>query len=81
VFWDRFPPDPNSRVVTTLLAHVLVHEITHLIERIERHSEQGIMKAQWTATDIRQMSRQPLPFDPSDLKLIHLAMMERSKGE
>src|SRR5882724_7286111 len=44
VFHDRilrFDPD----LQTTLLAHVLVHEITHMLQGTGHHSEAGVMKA------------------------------------
>ena len=50
-----------------LLAHVLVHEITHVLERIARHSETGIMKANWTSDDYYDMQTKMLPFASEDV--------------
>jgi len=60
-----------------LLAHVLVHEITHILEGIDRHSREGVMKAHWTTGDIAGMARKPLPFDRSDIELIHSGVARR----
>jgi hypothetical protein len=49
---------------------VLVHEITHILQGVDRHSESGIMKAQWTIDDYRAMASKPLSFTPLDVKLI-----------
>jgi hypothetical protein len=44
VFLDRVE-NLNPEGGPHLLAHVLVHEITHILEGINRHSATGIMKA------------------------------------
>ena len=56
--------------VPSMLAHVLVHEITHVLEAVSRHSESGVMKAHWDTDDFRNM-RGPLPFAAEDVSLIH----------
>ena len=60
-----------------LLAHVLVHEITHILEGVNWHSEVGVMKAHWTADDLMQMMYKPLPFDPQDVLLIRKGLANR----
>lgn len=70
VFYDRVRLD-DPRLTQAVLAHVLVHEITHLLEGIDRHSETGVMKAHWTPEDYREMIRRPLSFTPGDIELIH----------
>ena len=69
----------ESRFTQILLAHVLVHEITHILQGTARHSPQGIMKAHWTPGDLLEMARHPLPFDPSDVDLIHLGLANRGR--
>lgn len=59
---------------TYLLAHVMVHEITHLLEGVNRHSREGIMKARWTSSDIEGMVVKPLSFAPEDIQLIHAGL-------
>jgi hypothetical protein len=82
VFYDRvqqaaeFTLSPND-----LLAHVLVHEITHLLEGITRHSKTGIMKPHWTLDDVRGMRHRPLEFTEEDEELIRLGLVRRDSGE
>ena len=52
VYYDRISECYQKPLVTILLAHVLVHEITHILEGISRHSISGIMKARWDNTDL-----------------------------
>jgi hypothetical protein len=60
-----------------LLAHVLVHEITHILEGIARHSATGIMKANWTTGDYYDMQTKTLAFATEDVELIHRGLAER----
>ncbi len=77
VFDDRLATvDPRLHPV--LLAHVLVHEITHIIEGVARHSETGIMKAFWTLADRDEMLRRSLLFAPEDVELIHVGLAARA---
>jgi len=70
VFWDRIESRARWAPASVVLAHVLVHEITHILQRVDRHSESGIMKAQWTIDDYRAMASKPLSFTPHDVELI-----------
>jgi hypothetical protein len=82
VFYDRvqqaaeFSLSPND-----LLAHVMVHEITHLLEGITRHSKSGIMKPHWTLEDVRSMRHRPLGFTEEDAELIRLGLARRDAGD
>jgi hypothetical protein len=58
----------------TLLAHVLVHEMTHVLECLDRHSETGVMKSHWTAEDYYDMRWKPLTFTREDVELIRMGM-------
>ena len=73
VFYDRIQRAADSSLTTAVLAHVLVHEIAHILQRITHHSDSGIMKAVWTDRDYLQM-RVGLPFAPEDVALIRLGM-------
>lgn len=75
VFWDRMEV---GLIPTELLAHVMVHEITHILEGISRHSESGIMRAQWTEDDHKMMKKHPLSFAPEDVGLIHRGLAARN---
>jgi hypothetical protein len=75
VFYDRvYDIGVHSRITTQLLAHVLVHEITHILQGITRHSETGIMKAHWTPEDYEQMQVRPLSFTRKDVELIQIGL-------
>ncbi len=52
-------------------AHVLVHEIGHVILRDDHHSDTGVMKARWTCADFQAMAWRPLPFEDGDVARIH----------
>ncbi len=57
-----------------VLAHVLVHEIAHMLMRTPAHSPGGIMKARFTSADYPQMALWPLPFLPADADRIRRAL-------
>jgi hypothetical protein len=80
VFWDRLMQGPDSAIAAGLLAHVLAHEITHILQGTNHHSREGIMKAHWTLEDILQMPWKPLSFDPEDVRLIRLGLAARSSA-
>lgn len=78
VFYDRVQSMATRDLVPKLLGHVLAHEITHILEGVNHHSPEGIMKAHWTGEDIAKMAYKPLPFDPADVQLVHLGFGRRS---
>jgi hypothetical protein len=81
VFYDRvWGSVPDSRV-PALLAHVMVHEIAHLLQGTIRHSESGILKAHWSDTEIGHMAFLPLAFTPIDAILIRHGIEERRLRE
>lgn len=79
VFWDRvqekMPPDRAP----ILLAHVLVHEIAHILQGVSRHSETGLMKAGWNGDDLFTMTKKPLEFTDEDVALIRLGFEPRNQ--
>jgi hypothetical protein len=76
VFYDRIRSDVVPRSV--LLAHVLVHEIAHILQKTDQHSDSGVMKAVWTHRDHVQMRIEALPFTPQDIELIRLSLASRA---
>jgi hypothetical protein len=78
VFWDRVEGKTSRATAHLVLAHVLVHEITHILQRMERHSETGVMKACWTVEDYAEMKWKPLPFTPEDIELIQSGLTKRA---
>lgn len=77
IFYDRIK---GALAPTELLAHVMVHEITHILEGADHHSDSGIMKARWTGDDLVQMRRNPLAFAEEDLILIRQGLAARASG-
>jgi len=78
VFWDRVRHKVSPAQAPFLLAHVLVHEITHILQGVDWHSETGVMKAAWDADEIREMMRRPLGFTELDVNLIRRGLEARS---
>jgi hypothetical protein len=64
----------QPRLETAVLAHVLVHEITHVLQGVARHSDTGVMRAHWNASDYTDMEQRPLEFAGRDAELIHLGL-------
>ena len=60
-----------------VLAHVMVHEVTHILQGIPRHSASGVMKARWDDYDFVQMAWKPLPFTDVDIDLIQRGLDAR----
>lgn len=77
IFYDRLQwvAKGQPALQPRLLAHVLVHEIGHVLTATNHHSDDGVMKARWTSDDYAQMAKRALPFTPLDRTLIleHLA--------
>lgn len=74
IFWDRMQPETGRE---RLLAHVMVHEMTHILQGINRHSAEGIMNAQWTDQERSALERRPLHFTDEDVNLIYRGMDAR----
>jgi hypothetical protein len=81
VFYDRIVEKHAKREVPSVMAHVLVHEITHILQAINRHSESGVMKATWGPRDFREMSFKPLGFAPEDIDLIYRGLVYRARAQ
>ncbi len=71
VFPDVIVLHNGAREDVALLAHVLAHEIGHVLERMDRHSTSGIMQEHFSWQEVDQMSRRPLTFAVEDVELIH----------
>ncbi len=77
VMIDRIDHSVNNlNQRSAVLAHVMTHEIAHLLEGVSRHSETGIMKAHWDPRDFDLMTYRPLPFAPEDIDLIRQGMAQ-----
>jgi hypothetical protein len=69
VFYDRIA-QANPGLLPSLMAYVIVHEITHVLQRVDWHSPHGIMKAVWSTSDYTLMMRDQLRFTPVDVEMI-----------
>jgi len=81
VFYDRVVYDqPVTGGVCppqVLLAHVLAHEIGHVLQGTDQHAERGVMKARWNYRDYYEMARKPLGFSDLDIRLIQNGVAPR----
>jgi hypothetical protein len=71
VFYDRVQGIIASIGTRNLLAYVLVHELTHILEGTEYHAGSGIMKAGWNIDDYSAMALRSLDFSATDVALLH----------
>jgi hypothetical protein len=78
VFWDRVREMMEPR---SLLAHVMVHEIAHVLQGVSRHSDSGIMKAQWDSRDQSELRFHPFKFTAQDIWLIHRGLQWRASRD
>ncbi len=76
VFYDRIASKARD-LRPYLLAYVVVHEITHVLQAIDRHSDSGIMKGQWGSQEYELMKGSRLQFAEQDAELIHDGMAAR----
>jgi hypothetical protein len=71
IFYDRIASQHAESALPRVLAHVMAHEIAHILEGVNRHSASGVMKERWGPNDFAAMARKPLDFAPEDVYLIH----------
>ena len=77
VFQDRILRTTDRPYIPFVLAHVFVHEITHILQGVPRHSVTGVMKSHWASNDFCVMSWKPLEFEPGDILLIYQGLERR----
>jgi hypothetical protein len=78
VFYDRVQQSsPQTAGRSAVLAHVLVHEITHILQGFAGHSAEGVMKSSFTAADLSGMVFAPLPFTNIDVFLLQQGLVQR----
>jgi hypothetical protein len=73
----RFLGD-HSSLREVAAAYVLAHELAHAMQGVARHSESGIMKAQWSRGDYQEMVFHKLAFTATDVALIHFGLAPQS---
>lgn len=83
IFRDRLP-DGRGIQPHVLLAYVIVHEIVHVLDGMNRHSEGGVMKARWDYADYLAMGHRTLTFSAEDLYWIrehfHSTQLNSARG-
>ena len=79
LFYNRMKRTIESYRFSYLLAHVVVHEITHILQGVDRHSEKGLMKAKWDWQDYAQMDGMGLAFTKDDIEWIHRGIERRAE--
>jgi hypothetical protein len=78
VFVDRVTArNRDPAFARVLLAHVMAHEIAHVLECSVRHSEDGVMKARWSRNDYQRMKWRPLSFAPEDVESLRRGVARR----
>ena len=75
---QRINEDQSLTRARALTAHVMAHEIAHILQGVARHSESGVMKANWTQSDRVRMASKPLSFTDEDILLIHKGLAARA---
>lgn len=76
--WPTPCPIRTAVPASTFSSTVRAHEIGHVLEQMQRHSESAVMKARWSAEDYQRMERNPLPFAPEDVELIREGLLKRA---
>jgi len=80
VFYDRVTRTAGSVSLPAneVLAYVLVHEITHILQGLNRHSTAGIMKARWKSAEYWEMRSRALRFTVEDVELLYRGLDSRA---
>jgi hypothetical protein len=78
IFCDRVRNAWADGGTGAVLGYVMAHEIGHVLEGVNRHSAEGVMKARWDNPDYRQMKPGTLLFDLTDAELIHAALEKKA---
>jgi hypothetical protein len=77
VFADRVRQMAGGRFreETALLGYVLAHEIAHVLQGVDRHSDAGVMKAGWSHADRTAIYTGRLDFEEEDVRLMRLGLL------
>ncbi len=72
VFYDPVQKLHKDRNIDigTLLAHVIAHEVGHLLLGQHAHAQLGIMRSRWQGDELRSIARGGLLFTPSEIECI-----------
>jgi hypothetical protein len=72
VFYDRLEPilQDHLAFAGSIFGHVLAHEIAHVLERVDAHTETGLMRGHWNEEDFVSMKFHAFGFTPEDAQSI-----------
>ena len=71
LFYDRVLNTASPAVTPALLGYVLAHEIVHMLQGVDLHTESGVMKARWEPRDYAEMQRGRMRLSESDIAQIN----------
>jgi hypothetical protein len=78
LYYDRLMTTASRMAEPNRLGYVLAHEIAHVLQRIARHSDSGIMKSKWDGRDYAEMRTITLGFSHDDVQLIRQGLLASS---
>ena len=70
VFYDRIRANHDRNHLPCLLAYVIAHEVTHILQRVSCHSQTGIMRASWNSANYADIQNKSLGFTSDDVDRI-----------
>ena len=70
LFYDRVLTTASPAVTPALLGYVLAHEIVHMLQGMDLHTEGGVMKVRWDPRDYSEMQRGRMRLSESDIAWI-----------
>ena len=77
LFYDRVLTTARSGQVPYVAGHVLAHEIVHILQGVDQHSDSGVMKARWVPSDFADMQR-GLKLTQGDVGMIENGLVARA---
>jgi hypothetical protein len=81
LLFERLSDMGSQEIEGALLGHVMAHELGHVLEASNWHSDSGVMKAHWDTRDIRDMAVRPLSFNAMDAEWIQSAVAAKARNE
>lgn len=65
--------------VSTMLGHVIAHELGHLLLGSNSHAASGIMRSRWQTAELERMTHGTLFFAPDQVKLMQARLQTGEK--
>jgi hypothetical protein len=82
VFYHRLEPifEEHQGYAGSIFGNVLAHEIAHVLERVDSHSETGIMRRRWDRNDFVSMKFNAFRFAAEDAQTIRESVEKDERG-